>query len=117
MTTKITRDIIESYVNCKYKGHLKLIGQRGIQSDYGTMLAASRDAVRRLALDKISARHAGEEAGRDFALTLPALKRGAAFLLNATLEDDRIALTFDGLKRVPGPSKLGDSRYCTNRRP
>lgn len=48
MTPKITRDIIESYLNCKYEGHLKLVGQRGIQSDYGILLAASRDAVRRL---------------------------------------------------------------------
>jgi hypothetical protein len=35
MATKITRDIIESYLNCKYKGHLKLAGQQGTQSDYG----------------------------------------------------------------------------------
>ncbi len=111
MTTKITRDIIESYLNCKYEGHLKLVGQRGIQSDYEVLLATSRDAVRRLALDKISARHAGEEVERDFALTPPALKRGAAFFLNATLEDEHIALGFDGLKRIPGPSKLGDFHY------
>lgn len=111
MTTKITRDIIESYLNCKYEGHLKLVGQRGIQSDYGVLLAASRDAVRRLALDKISARHAAEDVERNFALTLPALKRGAAFFLNATLEDEHIALGFDGLKRVPEPSKLGDFHY------
>lgn len=92
VTTKITRNIIESYLNCTYEGHLKLVGQRGIQSDYGVLLAASRDAVRRLALDKISARHATDEIERDFALTLPALKRGAAFSLNGTLEDDHIAL-------------------------
>src|SRR5262249_14919097 len=33
------------------------------------------------------------------------------FLLNATLEDERVSLAFDGLKRVPGPSKLGDFHY------
>ncbi len=33
MTTKITRDIIESYLNCKYKGHLKLTGECGPKSD------------------------------------------------------------------------------------
>ena len=31
MATKITRDIIESYLNCKYKGHLKLTGESGTQ--------------------------------------------------------------------------------------
>jgi predicted RecB family nuclease len=111
MATKITRDIIESYLNCKYKGHLKLAGEGGTPSDYGLMVAASRDEVRRLAIDKILACHPAEEVERDLALTLPTLKRGAAFFLNATLEDDQLSLAFDGLKRVPGASKLGDFHY------
>jgi len=32
MATKITLDIIESSLNCKYKGHLKLAGQQGTKS-------------------------------------------------------------------------------------
>ena len=48
MATKITRDIIESFLNCKYKGHLKLAGQQGTRSDYELLLAESRDAVRGL---------------------------------------------------------------------
>src|SRR6185369_5603178 len=39
------------------------------------------------------------------------LKKGAAFLVNATPEDEHVSLAFDGLKRVPGPSKLGDFHY------
>jgi hypothetical protein len=114
MATKITRDIIESYLSCKYKGHLKLTGQQGTQSDYGLLVAASQGEVRRLAIGKILARHPAEEVERDLALTLPALKRGAAYILNATLEDDQLSLAFDGLKRVPGPSKLG--RHAARRR-
>jgi hypothetical protein len=34
MATKITRDVLESYLNCKYKGHLKLVGQVGTKTDY-----------------------------------------------------------------------------------
>jgi hypothetical protein len=33
MATKITGDILESYLNCKYKAHLKLSDQQGIKSD------------------------------------------------------------------------------------
>ena len=33
MATKITRDIIESSLNCKYKGHLKLTEQQGTSPD------------------------------------------------------------------------------------
>jgi predicted RecB family nuclease len=111
MATKITRGIIESYLNCKYKGHLKLAEQLGVRSGYEVLLAESREEVRRQAIDKILARHPGEEVGRDVSLTPAALKRGAAFLLNATLEDEHAALTFDGLKRLPGASMLGDFHY------
>ena len=111
MATKITRDIIESFLNCKYKGHLKLAGQKGTRSDYQLLLAESRDEVRRRAIDKILARHPEEEVERDVVLTPAVLKKGAAFLLNATLENEYGSLAFDGLKRVPGPSKLGDFHY------
>src|SRR5690242_18129478 len=108
MATKITRNIIESYLNCKYKGHLKLEGQQGTRSDYELLLAESRETVRRQAIDKILARHPEQEVEQGAVLSSTALKRGAAFLLNATLEDEHVSLVFDGLKRVPGPSKLGD---------
>jgi predicted RecB family nuclease len=111
MATKVTRDLVESYLNCKYKAHLKLAGQQGTRSEYELLLAQSQGEVRRRATDKILARHPAEEVERDVVLTPVALKRGAAFLLNATLEDEHVSLAFDGLKRVPGPSKLGDFHY------
>jgi hypothetical protein len=115
MATKITGEIVESYLNCKYKGHLKLTGQQGTRSDYEFLLAESRDELRCRAIDKILTRHQGE-VERDVVLTTSALKQGAAFILNATLEDEDIAMVFDGLKRVPGPSKLGDFHYVSVRR-
>jgi predicted RecB family nuclease len=111
MTTKITRDVLESYLNCKYKGHLKLTSQQGSKSDYETLLTEMRAEVRLAAIDKIFARHPGEEIPRNIPLTTSALKQGAPFLLDATLEDDLVSLVFDGLKKVEGPSKLGDSHY------
>src|SRR5262245_38668054 len=111
MATKITSEVLESYLHCKVKGHLKLAGQQGTRSDYELLLAESRDEVARRATDKILAHHSKEEVERDVGLTKAALKRGAAFLLNDTLEDELDSLAFVGLQRVPGPSKLGDFHY------
>src|SRR5215475_12956630 len=111
MASEITREIVESYLNCKHKGHLKLTGQQGTRSDYEILLAESRDELRRRAIDKILACCQGEEMVRDVVLTTSLLKQGAAFILNATLEDEYVSFVFDGLKRVPGPSKLGDFHY------
>src|SRR5215472_8336508 len=111
MATKITREILESYLSCKTKAHLKLAGQPGSRSDYEEMLAAIRVEVRQMAIGKILARYSEEEIARDIPLTAVALRPGPSYVLGATLEDDRLSLGFDGLKQVNGPSKLGDFHY------
>src|SRR5260370_26630990 len=107
MTTKITRDILESYLHCRTKGYLKLTGRQGTKCDYETLLTGMRADVRLAAIDKILARHPAEEIPRNIPLTVSALKQGASFLLDATLEDDLVSLAFDGLMKVEGPSKFG----------
>ncbi len=111
MATKINRQILEAYLNCNTKAHLKLAGQQGIVSDYEALLVANRQAVRQQAIGKILARNPEGEVARDIILTAAALREGPSFVLNATLEDDLLSLSFDGLKRVDGPSKLGDFHY------
>lgn len=111
MSVKITRDVLESYLNCKFKGHLKLTGQQGTKSDYETMLNDIRAEVRVAAIERIIASHPAQEIPRNIPLTTDALKQGAPFLLDPILEDDLFSLAFDGLKKVDGPSKLGDFHY------
>jgi predicted RecB family nuclease len=111
MTAKITRDVVEAYLNCKYKGHLQLAGEQGTRSDYQALLRERRDEVRLRATDEILARHSEDEIARHVPVTGAVLKQGPLFVLDADLEDDHFALHFDGLKRVDGASKLGDFHY------
>ncbi len=46
MAEKVTRDILESYLFCQYKAHLKLRGELGVTSDYEEMLTASRTELK-----------------------------------------------------------------------
>ena len=111
MGRKITREVLEGYLHCKTKAHLKLAGQQGIVSDYEMLLAANRQEVRQQAIAKILAKHPDAEVARDIPLTTATLRQGPSFILDATMEDDSLSLGFDGLKRVDGPSKLGDFHY------
>src|SRR4051794_20625079 len=111
MATKITRDIIESYLNCKYKGHLKLTGENGTQSDYETMTTAVRMSSREQAVDGIVARFGEGDAGRGTTVTAATLKQGAPLLADADLEVEGLSLRFDALKRADGASNLGDHHY------
>jgi len=111
MATKITRDIIESYLNCKYKGHLKLAGESGTHSDYETMSTAARETAREEAIAKLAARFGEGDACRETAVTAATLKQGKTLLVDAELEDEGLSLRFDALKRADGPSKVGDHHY------
>ncbi len=111
MATKITRQILEAYLNCKTKAYLKLAGQQGHVSDYEAMLVENRQQLRHQAIGKILARITEGEVARDIILTAATLREGPSFVLNATLEDDLISLSFDGLRRLDGPSKLGNFHY------
>ena len=100
MATKITREVIESYLNCKYKGHLKLTGESGTTSDYEAMTTAARASSREQALTRLAARFGEGAAGRGAAITAALLSQGAPFLLDASLEDDGLSLRLDALKRM-----------------
>jgi predicted RecB family nuclease len=111
MATKITSKVLESYLHCTFKGYLKLAEQQGTTCDFEAMLTESRAEVRRKAIDTIIGRYPADQVARNIPLTIAVLKRGAQYILDGTLEDDALALHFDGLKRMEGKSKLADFHY------
>jgi predicted RecB family nuclease len=111
MAGKNTRDVLESHLNCKTKAYLRLAGQQGSVSDYENLLVVNRQEVRQTAIERILAKQHEGEVVRDISLTADALRAGPSLVLDATLEDGLLSVRFDGLKRVNGPSKLGDFHY------
>jgi predicted RecB family nuclease len=111
VTARITRDIIEAYIACKTKAHLKLAGQHGIVSDYEGFLLQTRQEVRQQAISKISSKTSRDEIASNIPLTVASLRAGSSYLLDAVLDDELLSVSFDGLKKVDGPSALGDFHY------
>ena len=110
MSPKITVDILYALLDCRLKAYLKLAGQRGVTSDYQSMLDRARQHVRRTAIADICSSYDGS-------ITIGArlnramLARGSAFVLDAQLDDDGFLVDFDALKKVDGPSSLGNFHY------
>src|SRR5262245_25447537 len=111
MATKITGDVLESYLQCKYKGYLKLAGEQGLQSDYELLLRETRNQVRLAATDKLKAKHLEDDVLQGTSLTRARLKHGVPLLLESTAEDERLSIRFDALQKEAGPSRLGDFHY------
>src|SRR3954454_21163250 len=107
MTARISRDVLEGYLNCKYKGHLKLAEEHGVPCEYEGLLAGRRDDVRLRATEKLLADNQGDGLARQLPLTVAALQSGPALALDVLREDETYSLHFDGLKRAEGSSKLG----------
>ena len=111
MSSKITQDILESYVFCKYKGYLQWTGEYGTPSDYAMFLMQSRDEVRRKAMAKMLAQPHKGQVVQGTLLTTAVLRQGPLFVLDAHVEDGPFCLALDGLKQVPGESTLGAFHY------
>src|SRR4051812_7039742 len=105
MPGKITNEVLEARLKCRYKAHLKMSGERGEPHDYELLLTESRVHVRAAARAKLLARHPGQDVPTGVPLTTDLLKRGLPLLLDATYEDDDLSVRFDALVRV-GESPL-----------
>jgi len=111
MNTLITRSVLEAQLQCKYKAHLRLIGEHGTKSEYEMMLDDRRAKARRTALTKIQPPDEKVAIARDALLDTTLLSRGLPYLFDVTAKSDSLEFTFDGLKKVDSASRLGAFRY------
>jgi uncharacterized delta-60 repeat protein len=107
---KITNEVLESYLDCRTKGHLKLSGETGPKSYYDSRTDAVARS-REVALARLVTRFGEGCLSRGAAITRAILKQGAPLLTDATIEDESFSIRFDALKRVDGASKVGEHHY------
>src|SRR5262245_28032453 len=69
MPPQITADVLEAFLHCRYKGHLKQDGQTGTRSETEALAAEQRAAVRQQAIERVTARHADGEVTSAASLT------------------------------------------------
>jgi predicted RecB family nuclease len=108
---KITNEILESYLACNTKGHLKLAGETGAKSDYEAMSETVSKASCEGALANLVARFGEGDVCRGASVTVETLKQGKPLLADVALDDEVLSLRFDALKRTDGASRLGDHHY------
>jgi predicted RecB family nuclease len=111
MATKITREVLEGYLNCRLKGHLAFRGENGTRSEYQQLLDQSKHELRRAAEDLVKARCVVAHDAKGAPVSRELMVRGPALILDALIESDPLSIRVDALKRVPGPSDVGDFHY------
>ncbi|HJZ56174.1 MAG TPA: hypothetical protein VKE74_14505 [Gemmataceae bacterium] len=117
MPTKITREVLESYLSCKLKGHLKLAGQDGTPCDYEGLLLGMRGVVKAKAAVRLRAGHPGERVASGVPIAPAVLGQGWQVILDGTIEDDSWSLQLDGLEQLGGLPGLGAGLLLVVRSP
>jgi predicted RecB family nuclease len=111
MAGKITRDVLESHLTCKFKCHLKLAGLRGSTSYFGDWLVESKAREKRDTIANLLGHYRGCTIVRGTALDVSTLKNASDVILDGTAEDQLLSLRFYALIKVDGVSNLGQFHY------
>jgi predicted RecB family nuclease len=111
MASKITDEVIDALQHCRLKAYFQLRGERGIQSGYEKLMIEQRAKLQPKTIEKIWRKYSETEVPIALDLTVANLRKGAPFILGARLDNDCYAVLFDALRRIDGPSTLGDFRY------
>jgi len=85
MAVKITRDVLEGYLNCEYKGWLQLGGEEGQKSDYEMMATDLRRQLHTRVVADLLARQVEGGTWQGAILAPEMLKEGLSVIVNATL--------------------------------
>jgi hypothetical protein len=98
MPSKIIGDVIDALQHCRLKAYFLLRGEQGTQSGYEKLQIERRGNMRPKAIEKIRRDYSAPQLATDVNLSVAELRKGAAFILGAHLEDDRYAVHFDALR-------------------
>ena len=110
-TLLFTHDLIESFVNCRYKAYLQLADQHGAISDFEAMVTERKDRMRSSLVQKYESQCGPHGVADGRQTTEPSLREGIELLLECRFNTGNISVQFDGLKRTDGASALGPFHY------
>ncbi|RWK54610.1 TM0106 family RecB-like putative nuclease [Mesorhizobium sp.] len=111
MACRITDDVINALQHCRSKAYFRLRGEQGVKCGYEKLLIEQRANAQRNAIEKIRREYKETEVATELKLCLTNLRKRAALILSARLDDDRHEVVFDGLRKTNGHSTLGDFQY------
>jgi predicted RecB family nuclease len=112
MAAKISTQVLESYFECKFKAHLKLSGEHGVPSEYANITGEENRRFKSAAKQRMVKAYNDQQVLAGVTLTRPLLRAGSPLILDATFEDERVHLQFDGIMKVDGVSAVGPFHYA-----
>lgn len=85
MDVKISREVLEAFFDCKFKGYLKWTGQQGVGSEDECVFADLRERVKLQTIVQESRMDSSNDDARDETLNYLLLKKGLTLILSPHL--------------------------------
>ena len=106
MAAKISSQVIECFLKCRYKAALKLIGEAGQKSAFELFERECQTSAFYRARQTLASRCI-----QNVSLNGSVLAQGADMILCAHLDNSEVSIHFDALQRVDGSSQVGAFHY------
>ena len=111
-TSKVTREVLDSYLRCKTKGFLTLTGRDGIKSDYERWRIEAEERQRRGATANLLLRYRGHQVADGVNLRASRLRAGVDdLILHGRFENALISMNIDALVKAEALATLGHAYY------
>lgn len=108
---QITSGIFADYLNCKFKGYLKLHGKAGIENEIQILNKEAFHRTKTLFIERVSTEFEGEQLPRGLKVNHAILKNFFPYLFDIENQHNDLTAHFDALSKVPGISFLGVFLY------
>jgi len=111
-TSKVTREVLDSYLRCKTKGFLTLAGRDGIKSDYERWRIEAEERQRLAATANLLARYRGYQVADGVNLHASRLRAGIDdLILHGRFENALISMNIDALVKAGAFQTLDEGHY------
>jgi predicted RecB family nuclease len=108
---KITRDVLEGYMDCHYKAFLKLTSHEGVTPDNPILQMDRNSRPSLTSVGEIPLQRIKVQGTKSLKLTSSYLSKGQPLILDGIFETSAISLHIEGLQRTAGSSDIGDFHY------
>jgi predicted RecB family nuclease len=111
-TSKVTREVLDSYLRCKTKGFLTLTGRDGIKSDYDRWRIETEERQRVGATANLLLRYRGYQVADGVNLHASRLRAGVDdLILHGRFENALISMNIDALVKAEPLETPGQGHY------
>ncbi len=110
--SRVTREVLDSYLHCKTKGFLTLAGRHGIESDYERWRIESGERQRLRATANLLIGYRGYQVSEGIVLLSSKLREGVDdLILHGRFENELISMGLDALVKAEPLATLSQGHY------